>query len=116
VYEVVFAKSRISALPDGLYLKPRIEYGDWGRPWKIDVWSLDDALIDQQVGEMHRLKDKMTERMRVQVVEYKCSILTDQHRTPMYSGYFICRAFIDEGLSDPNDVTQYLIDHGIKMD
>src|SRR5512143_1559033 len=29
-------------LPGGLYLKPRIKYGDWGRPWKIDIWSLSD--------------------------------------------------------------------------
>src|SRR4030067_1845380 len=27
-------------LPDGLYLKPRVNHGDWGRPGKIDIWSL----------------------------------------------------------------------------
>lgn len=48
VYEVVFQKSRIAALPGGLYLKARVDYGDWGRPWKINIWSLDDSVIDEK--------------------------------------------------------------------
>jgi hypothetical protein len=36
VYEVVFQKSKDESLPGGLYLKPRIHYGNWERPWKID--------------------------------------------------------------------------------
>ena len=30
VIQVVFERSRMARLPGGLYLKPRIEYGDWG--------------------------------------------------------------------------------------
>jgi hypothetical protein len=115
VFQVVFEKSRIPQLPDGLYLKPRIDYGDWGRPWKVDIWSLEDSVVDEKMKEMHRFKREMTERLREQILKYKYSVLTAENRTPMYSGYFICRAFIDEGLSDFGDVTQYLIDHGIQM-
>jgi hypothetical protein len=113
---VVFEKSRSADLPGGLYLKPRIEYGAWGRPWKIDIWSLEDGVIDDKMEDMLRFKQAMTAEMKERIVRYKYSILTESHRTPMYSGYPICKAFIDEGLTDFDEVTQYLVEHGIRMD
>ena len=115
VYEVVFAKSRTDLLPGGLYLKPRIEYGDWGRPWKIDIWSLDDELIDAKMAEMRRFARELTEEVRTQILRHKHSVLTKSHRTPMYSGYHIYRAFIEERLTDSREVTAYLVDHGIRL-
>lgn len=115
VYQVVFEKSDTERLPGGLYLKPRIAYGEWGRPWKIDIWSLDDALIDQTMADLVRFKRAITAEVRERILRFKFSILTASGRTPMYSGYWICQAFIDEGLTDFGDVTQYLIEHGIEM-
>lgn len=115
VFQVVFEKSRTPRLPDGLYLKLRIDYGDWGRFWKVDIWSLEDSVVDEKMKEMYRFKQEMTECLREQILKYKYSVLTARNRTPMYSGYFIYKAFVDGGLSDFGDVTQYLIDNGIQM-
>jgi hypothetical protein len=115
VYEVVFAKSETAELPGGLYLKPRIKFGGWGRPWKIDIWSLEDRVIDEKMADMLRFKQQMTAEVKGRILRYKYSILTESHRTPMYSGYYVCRAFIDEGLTDFEEVTQYLVEHGIRM-
>jgi len=115
VFQVVFEKSRTPDLPGGLYLKPRIDYGDWGRPWKIDIWSLEDSVIDEKMKDMQRFEEKMTNRLREQILRYKYLILTERNRTPMYSGYFVYKAFIDEGLSDFQDVTRYLVHQGMEM-
>jgi len=116
VAEVVFQRARPPDPPGGLYLKPRIAYGDWGRPWKIDIWSLRDTIIAERVADMQRFQAAMTEGLRQQIIRYKCAILTPAGRTPMYSGYHIYKAFIDEGLSDFGEVTRYLIAHGIQVE
>lgn len=113
--EVVFQKSNVANLPGGLYLKARFDYGDWGRPWKLDIWSLDDSLVEKQVLEMNRLQEKMTEELREAIIRYKYSVMTDQYRTPRYSGYFIYKAFLDEGIRDIGEVTKYLVENGIEM-
>ena len=117
VFQVIFEKSDDPlTLPNGLYLKPRINYGDWGRPWKIDIWSLNEEVIVERMAEMYRFKKVMTPQLREQIIRYKFSLLTNQSRTPKYSGYYIYKAFIDEGLVEFDDVTQYLVRSGIQVD
>ena len=116
VFQVVFEKSDDPRLPGGLYLKPRIRYGEWERPWKIDIWSLEDQVIDQLMQPMHHFKTRMTTVLREQIVRYKLSVMTGKDRPPRYSGYFIYKAFIDEGMTEFSAVTEYLVANGIRMD
>ena len=115
VPEVSFARSDDASMPEGLYLKPRIRYGEWGRPWKIDIWSIDADLIELKMEPMLRFKQRMTPWLREQIIRYKLSILTPAHRTPMYSGFFIYKAFIEEGITEFDQVSQYLVKNGIQM-
>ncbi len=116
VTRIVFEKSTVPNLPGGLFLQPRINYGEWGRPWKIDIWSLDEAVLKETMGPIKRFAHRMTPSLREQILQYKCSLLTSEHRTPSFSGYFIYKAFIEEGLTDFSQVTQYLIDNGIDIE
>jgi hypothetical protein len=116
VTQVVFERTDDPVrLPNGLYLKPRVNYGDWGRPWKIDIWSLDEKVIQEKMADMRHFQTKMTPELREQIINYKLSVLTPQLRTPVYSGYYIYKAFLDEGLTSFEKVTQYLVDNGIQM-
>ena len=115
VRAIVFEKSSTPELGDGIYLKARVDHGDWGRLWKIDIWSLEDSIIDKKTGEIEHFKKKMTPARRGQILHYKSSIITSQKRTPMYSGWFIYKAFIDEGITDPEQVSAYLRQNGIKI-
>jgi hypothetical protein len=116
VTQVVFERTDDPVrLPNGLYLKPRVKYGDWGRPWKIDIWSLDEKVIQEKMADMRHFQAKMNPELREQIINYKLSVLTSQLRTPVYSGYYIYKAFLDEGLTNFEQVTQYLVDNGIQM-
>jgi len=116
VTQVVFERSDDPILlPGGLYLKPRIRYGNWGRPWKIDIWSLDEAIISSKMAEMEHFRSRLTPELRQKIIEYKLSIMTAQLRPPAYSGYYIYKAFIDEGLVEFESVTRYLTAHGIDL-
>jgi hypothetical protein len=114
VREVKFEEDN-PTLPGGLYIKPRINYGAWGRPWKIDIWAVDQTTIDEKMVDMLRFQAQMTPALREQIIRYKAAIINAKHRTPMYSGYFIYKAFIDEGMSASEQVMQYLVEHGIEM-
>ena len=102
-------------LPGGLYLKARIKYGDWGRPWKIDLWSLPNDVMLNKNAQMSHFLQKITLELRQQIIEYKLSIMTAEKRTPMYSGYYIYKAFIDEGMTDFDEITAYLMANGIRV-
>lgn len=115
VKKIIFEKGGPAELAKGLYLKPLIEYGNWKRPWKIDIWSLPSDVIDKKQKELQDFKNRMTPAQRRLVLEYKFSILTETGRTPMFSGIYIYQAVINLGLKDFTEITKYLRENGINI-
>src|SRR5215203_5589191 len=64
VYEVTMKPSDDLSLPGGIYIKPRIRYGAWERAWKVDIWSLDEALIEEKIADVGRFQAKLTPALR----------------------------------------------------
>lgn len=116
VRKMVIEKGDSGDLANRYYLKPIIEYGDWGRPWKIDIWFLPPDIINKKHKELQDFKKRMTPEQRKLILEYKHSILTDAGRTPMFSGIFIYRAVINLGMKDFPEITEYLKENGIAFD
>jgi hypothetical protein len=115
VKKIIFEKGGPAELAKGFYLKPVVEYGSWERPWKIDIWSLPQDIVDKKQKELEDLKTRMTSRDRKIILEYKFSILTETGRTPMFSGIYIYRAVINLVLKDFNEITRYLRENGINI-
>lgn len=110
-----FLRGKEGPLKDGLYLKPDIEYGNWWRLWKIDIWSLPAAVLETAQTEMADLKRRMTAAHRAIILDTKFRLLTDEGRTPMYSGIFIYRAVINLGMIQPSEIDAYLIENDIVL-
>lgn len=102
-------------LANGFYLKPLVDHGNWGRLWKIDIWSLPVSIIDEKQSILEDINRRMTPEHKKIILNYKHSILTEEKRTPMFSGFFIYQAVINHGMTDFSDITEYLRDQGIKL-
>lgn len=115
VVRVNFLNGGPGPLEDALYIKPVIAVGEWERPWKIDIWAVNQSFIDEKTNQLESLKDRMTTEQRELILNYKYSILTPQGRTPMFSGIHIYQAVVDHGLSTHTDITQYLKEQSINI-
>jgi hypothetical protein len=113
VIRVSFENELHPGLEGGLFINFRVNIGGWGRPWKVDIWWLEPVMITKKMEIMVHFRKILTPELRLSILKYKNSIMTKDRRTPMYSGYYIYKAFLDEGLSDPEHVTQYLLSKGI---
>lgn len=113
VKKLRFLRGKDGPLKGGFYLKPEIEHGDWGRLWKIDIWSLPALVLEKAQTEMVDLKGRMTLAHRAIILDTKYRLLTPEGRTPMYSGIFIYRAVINLGMTEHGAIVEYLEENGI---
>ena len=73
------------------------------------------SFIHEKMQVMHHFKQLLTPELREQIIRYKASLINSAGRTPRYSGYFVYKAFLDEGLRDPVEITRYLVENGINI-
>jgi hypothetical protein len=115
VSSINFKRGGAGDLRDGLYLKPVVQYGDWERPWKIDIWSLPTAVVEHKQIRLTDLRNRMTPEHRDLILQTKYRLLTPAGRTPMFSGLYIYQAVIDHGLHELEAIVEYLRSHGIDV-
>lgn len=115
VQRVYFLNGGPGPLKDALYIKPVIAVGKWERPWKIDIWAVDQSYIDEKQAELSDQNYRMTPDQRDLILAYKFSILNAQGRTPYFSGIHIYHAEIDHGLTQFADISAYLRAYSIQI-
>jgi len=115
VERINFIRGGPGELKDGLYLKPVVKYGNWERPWKVDIWSLSTAVVESKQAQLADLKSRITPIHRELILQTKYKLLTPAGRTPMFSGLYIYQAVVDHGLSELEAITDYLKSNGIDV-
>lgn len=115
IVQVNYLSAGTGPLKNGRYIKPVIAYGDWERPWKIDIWAIDQSFIDKKQAELKSIKNRITPEKRALILNYKYSILDQDHRTPRFSGHYVYQAVLDHGLTDFSAITAYLRTHEIEV-
>ena len=68
--------------------------------------------MEEKQAELESLRSRMTPRNRAVILDTKYRLLTAERRTPMFSGIYIYRAVIDEGLEDLDRIVRFLKDRG----
>ncbi len=115
VKKLNFEKGGPGDLKEGLYIKPVVQWGNWERQWKIDIWSLPTLVVEKKQAQLMDLKRRMTAEQRHRILDTKQRLLTPAGRTPMFSGIYIYKAIIDHDLRELAQIVQFLRDNGIEV-
>jgi hypothetical protein len=64
---------------------------------------------------MNNLKNKLTEKNKNKILKIKSLLLTDEVRTPKFSGYNIYQAVLNNNLEKKDEILKYLKEKGIEI-
>ena len=115
VVRVNFLNGGPGPLQNAFYIKPVIAVGNWERAWKIDIWAVEQAYINEKSAELRNYKERLTPELRELILNYKFSVLNEEGRTPMFSGIYIYQAVMDHGMRKFEEITGYLREHSIRV-
>ena len=105
----------VEPLPHGLYWNIRIANSIWDVPWKIDLWALKPEEIQKHKKDMQATNQALNHSNRKLIIEIKTSLLNNEGRTPILSGYHIYQAVLVHGLQKRNEVIGYLLQKGVQL-
>lgn len=111
VYRNFLDNDKDSCLPSGLY--NGIYWSVGPLDWKIDLWAVTEESLNKNKSEMQRIRQKLDNDKRQLILQVKNNIITDEGRTPSFSGYNIYKAVIDENMTSQEDIINFLHVKGI---
>lgn len=102
--------------PKGLYWKTYIDRGQARKPWKIDLWAFSPEAIRKSREEMKEILKRLDRQKREQIIELKHSLLIEDDRTPIFSGYHIYQAVLFKNMKKRKDIIDYLKKQGVNVE
>ncbi|GAB4193288.1 MAG: hypothetical protein Tsb0015_15960 [Simkaniaceae bacterium] len=110
-----FMHKRRPEVPEGLFLGMRVFHGDWKNYWKLDVWALSPAQIEENQKYIEKIQENLTAEKRNVILRMKNLLLTSEGRTPVFSSYHVYQAVVFKNLTDEEEIIDYLLDQGVVL-
>lgn len=99
--------------PQGLYLQLKFDNGV--RVWQIDIWSIGKNQQDAVFKEHEARKAKLTPQTRELILKLKRELMADKGKTPSFCSFYVYKAVLEEGITELEDIKDYLVKQGIKL-
>ena len=106
---------RFPDLPKGLYLGVKLDIGQRSRPWKLDIWIVNDQESNKTKKKTAEIRRMLTPLKREVILSWKQKLMTPKGRTPSFSGYWLYQAILHKGLESEKEILDFLREKGIDV-
>lgn len=101
--------------PVGTFMQLRYDNGN--QLWKIDIWAMKSpAKLKKKLDESSHFKKLMTPEKREIILSVKHRLAAPFGRTPVGSSYLVYVAVLKKGLTDLNEIMEYIRSQGGNID
>ena len=101
--------------PSGLYWQICIEDDALTETWNVDLWSFEQSVLEENWSRMLKIAGLIDDSKRQMIIQLKHALLTDQGRTPKFSGYHLYQAVLYDGLTCEKEIMAYLRERGVDL-
>lgn len=110
-----FFKISVEGLPKGFYWGIKYKSNRSGEMWKIDLWAVDEYVIQQNKLYANKIIELLDDEKRRIIISSKYSLLNKEGKTPEGSGYYIYQAVLFEGIREQAEIVNYLRIKNVKI-